>query len=152
MANVLLVDDDPENLWPLALAMESRGHRVTSVADGRAALDLMRREPVQCLITDYEMPGIDGVALCQMVRASPAFAGLPIVLLSAAPEPDVGPRCWSLFLRKPVPVGELIDAVDAYVAARLASPPLPCAIHHAAGRFQHLAPARWAPVNMACGP
>ncbi|TDG02264.1 response regulator [Paraburkholderia guartelaensis] len=37
-----------------------------------------------CLVTDYEMPGIDGVALCQMVRGWPAFAGLPIVLLSAA--------------------------------------------------------------------
>ncbi|MCX5545381.1 response regulator [Paraburkholderia sp. CNPSo 3076] len=150
MANVLFVDDDPENVWPLALALESHGHRVSVVADASAAMAFMRREFVQCLITDYQMPDIDGIKLCQMVRASPTIAGLPVVLLSAAPEPDGCPRCWTRFLRKPVQVGQLIEAVDAYIAERLTVARSPC--RHAAGRFQYLSAARWAPVNSACGP
>ncbi|MCX5539395.1 response regulator [Paraburkholderia sp. CNPSo 3076] len=152
MANVLLVDDDPESVWPLALALEEDGHRVTVLAGAHTAIAFMRREVVQCLITDYQMPDIDGIKLCQMVRAHPVFAQLPIVLLSAAAEPDWCPRCWSRFLRKPVQVSELLEAVDAYVAARLTSAESRSPSWHMGERFQHLAPARWAPVNTACGP
>ncbi|TDG03247.1 response regulator [Paraburkholderia guartelaensis] len=150
MANVLFVDDDPENVWPLALALESQGHRVSVVTDAGAAMAFMRREFVQCLITDYQMPDVDGIRLCQMVRAWPVFSGLPIVLLSAAPEPEGCPRCWSRFLRKPVQVTLLIEAVDAYIAERLTVARSRC--RHAAGRFQYLGAPRWAPVNTTCGP
>lgn len=94
MANILLVDDDLENLWALQLALEADGHRVVAVEDAGRALDLLRREPVHFMITDYEMPLVDGAQLCRMVRAWGALS-LPIVMLSAAPEPVSAPGAWA---------------------------------------------------------
>jgi CheY-like chemotaxis protein len=121
VANVLPVDDDPENLWSLQVALESDGHQVSVAGDALRAMDLLRRKAIQFLITDYGMPGIDGAELCRMVRAQPAHSELPILMLSAAPEPLEG-RHWTRFLRKPASVGELTEVIDAYVAVRLAAP------------------------------
>ena len=60
MANILLVDDDLENLLSLQVALEGDGRHVTVAGDAQRPLDHVRREPVELLITDYEMPGIDG--------------------------------------------------------------------------------------------
>ncbi|WP_165979511.1 response regulator [Paraburkholderia guartelaensis] len=99
MANVLLVDDEPENACSLALALEHSGHRVHITGDARAAIDFMRRESIECLITDYQMPDIDGVQLCLMIRACPRLAGTPVLMLSGAPEPVESEWCCSQFFR-----------------------------------------------------
>ena len=75
VANVLLVDDDAENLWSLQLALESDGHHVSVAGDANCALDILCRESIQLMITDYEMPGIDGAELCRLVHEQPAHSG-----------------------------------------------------------------------------
>ncbi|WP_408602384.1 response regulator [Paraburkholderia guartelaensis] len=154
VANVLLVDDEPENACSLALALEHSGHRVYITGDARAAMDLMRRESIQCLITDYQMPDIDGVQLCLMIRACPRLARTPVLMLSAAPEPVEHQQCWSVFFRKPVCIEELIEAVDAHVATRLTVGPRAGArvSLRAAMRCGVPAASRWAPVKSACWP
>ncbi|MCP3711553.1 response regulator [Paraburkholderia sp. CNPSo 3274] len=155
MANVLLVDDEPENACSLALALEHSGHRVHITGDARAALDFMRRESIECLITDYQMPDIDGVQLCLMIRACPRLAGTPVLMVSAAPEPAECQWCCSQFFRKPVCIEEVIEAVDAHVAARI-TVGLRAGIHkvslRAAMRCGAPAASRWAPVRSACWP
>ncbi|EEF26900.1 sensor histidine kinase, putative, partial [Ricinus communis] len=128
------------------VARESDGHHVSVAGDAVRALELLRREPVQLLITDYEMPGIDGTQLCRMVRAQPAHVDLPIVMLSAAPEPRHVPRLWTRFLRKPASFRELLTLIDAYVAVRLcrrASRLSPAAVLRSADR----AASRWTAVD-----
>ena len=150
MANILLVDDDFENLWSLQIALEGDGHRVMVATDARQALALLRREPVELMIIDYEMPGIDGVRLCWMTRSLTAYSLLPIVMLSAATEPAHGPRAWTHFLRKPASIHDLATLIDAHVAARLTR-----ATHVSAGAMRRCAdPAasRWAAVNAGCWP
>lgn len=118
MAYILLVDDDTENLWSLQIALEGDGHRVAVAKGGRHALTVLQREPVEFMITDYQMPDIDGAELCRLVRAEPAHFTLPIVMLSAAPEPQT-PRYWTCFLRKPVRFDEVTAVINAHVAGRL---------------------------------
>ncbi|WP_375542280.1 response regulator [Paraburkholderia sp. CNPSo 3274] len=155
VANVLLVDDEPENALPLALALENSGHRVHITVRASAAMDLMRRQNIQCLITDYQMPDVDGVQLCRMVRACPCLALTPVLMLSAAPEPAEHQWCWSQFFRKPVCLEEIIEAVDAHVAARLTvGPRLGTSKVSIRAALQCEAPAssRWCPVRSACWP
>lgn len=76
MVNVLLVDDDPDSLLPLALALVPAGCTVTLATSAAADLTVIRRHAVQCLVTDLEMPQVNGVRLCQMIRSQPAFADL----------------------------------------------------------------------------
>ena len=155
MAYILLVDDDPENLWSLQVALEGDGHRVSVADNARRALDVLQREHVQLVVTDYEMPEIDGVGLCRLIRAKPGYAELPVIMLSAAPEPPAhGVRHWTKFLRKPASIGELSAAIDAHAAARLSSHRSRRPVASVRARLKTLHPpaSRWASVDSACWP
>jgi CheY-like chemotaxis protein len=64
--NILLVDDDLNAALPLALALEQNGHRVTVTADASNALPLLWHQRIDCLVTDFEMPGLDGAQLSEL--------------------------------------------------------------------------------------
>jgi CheY-like chemotaxis protein len=154
VANVLLVDDDAENLWALRIALEGDGHRVIVAGDARRAMGVLSREHVQLMVTDLEMPEMNGAQLCLWVRSQPAHGELPIVMLSAAPEPAGCPRCWTRFLRKPADLGDLSRVIHAHVAARLTgrrrSLCKVCA--YAALKCQDPSASRWPAVNADCWP
>jgi CheY-like chemotaxis protein len=96
------------------------------------------------IVTDFRMPGMDGAELCRRVRCQPPFANLPIVMLSAEPEPTEGVRCWSAFFRKPVDLDLLMQCVDTFIAERLATLSAPRESEHAAaGRWQAMNPRCW---------
>ena len=85
MANprVLVVDDDDDvrNMTRVSLSFE--GFDVRAVADGAAALAAVRADPPDAVVLDVMMPGIDGLEVLRTLRADPAFADLPVLLLSA---------------------------------------------------------------------
>lgn len=88
---VLLVDDDDAYRSVTAIALESEGCVVQEVADGYAALEALQFDlpnVPDVIVSDFDMPGLDGVALCQHVRANPALDQVPFVLLSALFEMD----------------------------------------------------------------
>ena len=81
MARVLLVDDDAALLDVLALAFEEAGHEVVRASDGRAALESLRTRAPQVLVSDVNMPHVDGFALCRRLREGGST--VPIVLLTS---------------------------------------------------------------------
>src|SRR5258706_13093186 len=85
---VLIADDDPIALDAPQAALTDGGTDVACARDGREALELLGRGPCQILITDWEMPELDGIALCQAVRRGQVghFAGggyVYIILLTS---------------------------------------------------------------------
>jgi CheY-like chemotaxis protein len=144
MSTVLLVDDDPENLWSLQLALEAHGRHAVLAESGREALHKLMHVVPRLIVTDFRMPEMDGAELCRRVRCQPAFANLPIVMLSAEPEPTGRVRCWSAFFRKPADPTLLMQCVDAFIAERLATLSGPREFEHAAaGRWQAMDPRCW---------
>ena len=85
---VLLVDDDNEFRSVMALALESYGFEVIQTADARSALDLLRWERPDLILSDLHMPLMDGGAFCRQVRSEAELAGIPFVILSAYIESD----------------------------------------------------------------
>ncbi len=88
---VLLVDDDDAYRVVTAIALESEGCLVQEVADGYAALEALQfalPNLPDVIVSDWDMPGLDGVTLCQQVRANPALDQVPFVILSALFELD----------------------------------------------------------------
>ena len=81
MARILLIDDDPALLDVLALAFEDAGHEVLSAPDGRLGLERWEREGPDLVVSDVNMPSVDGFTLCRRIRA--VDAGLPLVLLTS---------------------------------------------------------------------
>lgn len=66
---VLAVEDDPVALAVLTRALRKLGHEVVAVKDGHQALDLLARDPVRVVVSDWVMPEVDGLELCRRVRA-----------------------------------------------------------------------------------
>ncbi len=78
---ILLIDDEPSLLEVLSLAFEEAGHQVVTARDGLAGLELIRSERPAVVVSDVNMPGIDGFTLLRRVRE--AGDGVPMILLTS---------------------------------------------------------------------
>jgi len=78
---VLIVEDDPALRDALSATVELAGFGVKSACDGMQALQMLESQPVQLVVSDVQMDGMDGYALLQKVKAS--MPELPVVLMTA---------------------------------------------------------------------
>ena len=69
MARILIIDDDAALLDVLCMAMEDEGHTVLVASDGRAGLERIRSERPDLVVSDVNMPRLDGFSLCKELRA-----------------------------------------------------------------------------------
>ncbi|MES1187086.1 MAG: response regulator transcription factor [Myxococcales bacterium] len=81
MARLLLIDDDPSLLEVLTLAFEDAGHTVTTAPDGAAGLRALDAGGIELVISDVNMPLVDGFALCRKLRQGGST--LPLILLTS---------------------------------------------------------------------
>ena len=81
MARVLLIDDDGELLDVLSLAFEEAGYDVATAKDGKEGLAAIARARPDAVVSDVNMPAVDGFQLCRALRAKNDF--LPLVLLTS---------------------------------------------------------------------
>jgi DNA-binding response OmpR family regulator len=88
VARVLLIDDDQSNLDFMRQVMRLEGHELAWAADGEQGLALVRQFCPQLIICDVLMPHLGGYAVLETVRADPQFAGVPVLLFSAAMSED----------------------------------------------------------------
>jgi len=68
VANILLTDDEPAILKTLSAAIEDMGHRVTTAANGKEALTLIRKQPCDIVIADIKLPDISGLEILEMAK------------------------------------------------------------------------------------
>ncbi|WP_069801566.1 response regulator transcription factor [Thermogemmatispora onikobensis] len=83
---ILVVDDEEVLVEAIAYSLEQEGYQVFTALDGRAALELARRERPQLIILDIMLPEIDGLEVCRQLRREPATATTAIMLLTARGE------------------------------------------------------------------
>jgi two-component system phosphate regulon response regulator PhoB len=82
-ARVLVVDDEPETCEIVGAMLEAVGLSVDAVHSAEEALDRLRAGDHDLLVLDWDLPGMNGVELCRVLRKDPALAMLPILFLSA---------------------------------------------------------------------
>ncbi|WP_165795055.1 response regulator [Solimicrobium silvestre] len=80
---ILVIDDDPRNLFVLTSALEQQGAKVFNALNGRRAMEMLENIQVNLIITDIMMPVMDGYQTITALRANPKFAAIPIVALTA---------------------------------------------------------------------
>jgi two-component system alkaline phosphatase synthesis response regulator PhoP len=80
---ILVADDESHILNVVSLKLTNAGYTVLTAVDGQEALELATAQRPDLLITDYHMPQLSGLELCQRLRQNPATAGIPTIMLTA---------------------------------------------------------------------
>ena len=81
--NVLIVEDDQESRYMLEALFKGNGCNVLTAADGIAALEILRRDPVDVVVSDIMMPRMDGFQLCRILKTDPGLKHIPFVIYTA---------------------------------------------------------------------
>jgi two-component system chemotaxis response regulator CheY len=79
---IMAADDSPSMRQLVGLTLRNAGYQVVEAVDGKDALTKLANTPVQMLITDLNMPNLDGLELIRQVRAMPCHKYLPIIMLT----------------------------------------------------------------------
>jgi DNA-binding response OmpR family regulator/DNA-binding CsgD family transcriptional regulator len=121
---VLVVDDTPANLGVVLELLGSAGLRVIVAESGTSALELLMRQPVDLVLLDVVMPGLDGFATCERIKAHGAWRDLPILFLTAVDEPAQKLRAFEAgavdYVTKPLHPPEVLARVRAQLDLRAA--------------------------------
>jgi serine/threonine-protein kinase PpkA len=117
MATALIVDDEDSIRKNIERLLSLEGFQVATAPNGSHALVLAKSMLPDILVTDVNMPGMDGFALVEAVRAMPELSGTAIIMLTAVEDRANMRRGMSSgaddYITKPFRREELLDAIDA---------------------------------------
>lgn len=115
MASILAADDSASMRQMVAFTLKGAGYQVIEAADGQEAYEKAKATRVDLVLTDQNMPKMDGITLVKNLRALPAFAKTPILILTTESSDDMkakgraaGATGW---LVKPFDPGKLIEVI-----------------------------------------
>jgi DNA-binding response OmpR family regulator len=83
MARIVVADDDADIRDLVVFKLEQSGHEVVAFGDGASTVEACRQQPPELVLLDVMMPGMSGLEACRMMRADPALADVPVILLTA---------------------------------------------------------------------
>ncbi len=117
---VVVVDDERSVVNLLRAILELDGYLVYEALTGPIGLGVVEAVNPDVVLLDVMMPGMDGIAVCQQLKAS--HAGLPVVILTARDDRDLERQCYEAgavhFITKPLLPGQLTDVVAALGATQ----------------------------------
>jgi len=122
---LLYIEDNPANLKLVQEIVAFRSDlRLVSAADGPAGLALARSQRPQAILTDLNLPGMNGFEVLAQLRRDPDTATIPVIALSANAMPREIERGmaagFARYLTKPIDIGRFNDAIDGVLTTRTA--------------------------------
>ncbi|WP_018687676.1 PleD family two-component system response regulator [Ahrensia kielensis] len=122
-ARILVVDDLKPNVDLLKTRLEQEYFEVLTAFDGKTALETLDSEPVDLVLLDIMMPGIDGFEVCKRMKENPAISHIPVVMVTALDQSQDrvrGLECGADdFLTKPVNELQLMARVKSLVRLKM---------------------------------
>jgi two-component system, chemotaxis family, chemotaxis protein CheY len=120
MATILIVDDSASIRQTIQIALSDTGHGVVEAVNGAEGLRTALERHFDLIITDLNMPQMDGLTMIRQLRTKPALAGLPIIFLSTESDATVKMQAKSAgatgWLTKPFDAAQLIKIVEKVLA------------------------------------
>jgi two-component system response regulator ResD len=127
MPRILVVEDDADIAELITYYLEKAGHTVDRVSTGPAVLPQLKAQPVDLLLLDLMLPGLDGLAVCRALRSDSSTERLPVIMLTARGEEsdrvaglDIGADDY---VTKPFSPKELVARVAALLRRTVAPVP-----------------------------
>jgi len=119
MQSILAVDDSASMRQMVSFTLKGAGYNVIEAADGQEALEKARSQQVDLVLTDQNMPRMDGITLVKQLRAMHAFAATPMLILTTESSDEMkakgraaGATGW---LVKPFDPAKLLDVVKRVI-------------------------------------
>lgn len=126
MKTVLVVDDDPDIRELITWKLSQAGYGIVTAADGEEAMAVVRGngiwpdKPPDLVLLDWMMPKQTGIEVCNLLRADPATAQIPVILLTAKAQESEVERGFAAgaddFIVKPFSPREMLARVEAVLA------------------------------------
>ena len=88
MASILTVDDSSSMRQMVSFTLKSDGHEVTEAEDGVVALNIAKTRGFDLVLTDVNMPNMDGITLIRELRQLPNYKGTPLLMLTTESASD----------------------------------------------------------------
>lgn len=112
---VVVVDDDLKVTMMMERGLIRRGFQVFSANEGKKAMELVKNENPDVVVTDILQPGLDGVSLCNLIKNNPEFGDTKVIIISGVyneanfrTHMDCNPDG---FIEKPVDMNELVELI-----------------------------------------
>jgi len=119
---LLVVDDNEANLDMLSRRLERSGFSVLVASDGPSALDIVARKPVDLVLLDIMMPGMTGIDVLKVLRATHSAAELPVIMATAKTDTDDVVEALTLgandYVTKPIDFQVMLARVQAHLRTR----------------------------------
>jgi two-component system cell cycle response regulator len=121
IAQIMVVDDDPDTVSILARHLQREGYDAIEAVSGAECIRLARERPVDVILLDLMMPGMDGFDVCRALKEHPKTAEIPIIMITARDDLDARAEGMRLgvsdFLAKPVFRRQLANRIRAQLEA-----------------------------------
>lgn len=123
---ILLCDDEIHIVRAAEFKLKRAGYDVETASNGEEAWEIIQRDPPDMLITDCQMPRLDGFGLTKRIRENPATRELPIFMLTAKGfelRPDELAEQWNVMgvIAKPFSPRELLRTIDQVLGGAVAA-------------------------------
>lgn len=120
MARILFIDDDIDTLQTYEKVVALYGHQALLAEDASQALHCLKEEPVDLILLDRRLEGVDGFKVLKQIRCLPRAAQIPVVMVSASHE-DFARRALAegaqAYVCKPLFVQDILELIEKYAAA-----------------------------------
>jgi diguanylate cyclase (GGDEF)-like protein len=121
-ANILVVDDHPDNLRTLSTILSQHGFKVRLAISGAVAIETIHSQPPDLILLDIRMPELDGYDVCAVLKASQSTCKIPIIFLSALDSPANKVKAFELggadYVTKPFQAEEVLARVKNQLIIR----------------------------------
>lgn len=114
---ILIIDDDGTMLRMMRTWLSVKYH-VYMASSGKIALSFLAKNPIDLVLLDYEMPGMDGATVLKEIRNTPAYKDIPVIFLTAKDDKESVMKVVGLkpekYLLKSMPKEKLTNAIDEF--------------------------------------
>lgn len=119
MKKILVIEDNPANMKLVQLLLQSAGHEVLMAIDGETGVTLAKDHRPDLILTDVQLPGMDGLAVTRLLKKDPATQDIRIVALTAmamkGDEEDIMAAGCDAYLTKPIHSTEFLKRVREFL-------------------------------------